>query len=214
MTDIETPRPEVPVRVKTHRIPRGSSSSLDDCPKVNNQMKLEESSDFVDERKTNTQTKYGEQENKMRYRHLSDTNFNPFRLNPFVKSIKSFKSQSTNEAELNYASNYDKSLPMSNGNTHSNQNYFLQSSDMIDSPSNNVHSVRKDDFELDRNINQIDQKVPHFKNFVEELQYKIAHSLPSVPRVAECENDLQHDDNSECSSSNSCYMYIDPVHHV
>ena len=61
--------------------------------------------------------------------------------------------------------------------THSNQNYFLQSSDMIDSLSNNVHSVRKDDFELDRNINQIDQKVPHFKNFVEELQYKIAHSL-------------------------------------
>jgi hypothetical protein len=153
-------------------------------------MKLEESSDFVDERKTNTQTKYGEQENKMRYRHLSDTNFNPFRLNPFVNSIKGFKSQSTNEAELNYASNYDKSLPMSNGNTHSNQNYFLQSSDMIDSPSNNVPSVRKDGFELDRNINQIDQKVPHFKNFVEELQYKIAHSLPSVPRVEECENDL------------------------
>jgi hypothetical protein len=26
---------------------------------------------------------------------------------------------------------------------------------MIDLPSNNVHSVRKDDFELDRNINQI-----------------------------------------------------------
>ena len=98
--------------------------------------------------------------------------------------------------------------------THSNQNYFLQSSDMIDSLSNNVHSVRKDDFELDRNINQIDQKVPHFKNFVEELQYKIAQSLPNVPRVEECENDLQHDDNSECSSSNSCYMYIDPVHHV
>jgi hypothetical protein len=85
---------------------------------------------------------------------------------------------------------------------------------MIDSLSNNVHSVRKDDFELDRNINQIDQKVPHFKNFVEELQYKIAQSLPNVPRVEECENDLQHDDNSECSSSNSCYMYIDPVHHV
>ena len=43
--------------------------------------------------------------------------------------------------------------------THSNQNYFLQSSDMIDSLTNNVHSVRKDDFELDRNINQFDQKV-------------------------------------------------------
>ena len=96
--------------------------------------------------------------------------------------------------------------------THSNQNYFVQSSDMIDLPSNNVHSVRKDDFELDRNINQIDQKVPDFKNL--KLQYKIAHSLPSVPRVEECENDLQHDDNSECSSSNSCYMYIYPVHHV
>ena len=70
--------------------------------------------------------------------------------------------------------------------THSNQNYFVKSSDMIDLPSNNVYSVRKDDFELDRNINQIDHKVPHFKNFVEELQYKIAHSLPSVPRVEEC----------------------------
>jgi hypothetical protein len=55
--------------------------------------------------------------------------------------------------------------------------YFLQSSDMIDSPSNNVPSVRKDGFELDRNINQIDQKVPHFKNFVEELQYKIISLL-------------------------------------
>ena len=98
--------------------------------------------------------------------------------------------------------------------THSNRTYFLQSSDMIDLPSNNVHSVRKDDFELGRNINQIDQKVPHFKNFVEELQYKIAHSLPNAPRVEECENDLQHDDNSECSSTNSYYMYIDPVHHV
>jgi hypothetical protein len=85
---------------------------------------------------------------------------------------------------------------------------------MIDSPSNNVHSVRTDDFELDRNINQIDQKVPHFKNFVEELQYKIAHSLPNVPRIEECVNDMQLDDNSECRSSNSCYMYIDPVHHV
>jgi len=213
VTDIETPRPEVPTRVKTHSMPRGSSSSLDDCPKVNNQMQSEESSDFVDERKTNTQTKYGEQENKMRYRHLSDPNFNPFRLNPFVKRVSSLESISTNDTELNNTPNYEKSLPMSQDNTHSSQNYFLQSSDMIDSPSNTVHSVRKDDFELDRNINQSDQKVPHFKNFVEELQYKIAHSLPNVSRVEECENDLQHDDNSECSSSNS-YMYIDPVHHV
>jgi hypothetical protein len=33
-------------------------------------MKLEESSDFVDERKTNTQTKYGEQENKNSVKYL------------------------------------------------------------------------------------------------------------------------------------------------
>jgi hypothetical protein len=47
---------------------------------------------------------------------------------------------------------------LKNDSPHFLENYFVQSSDMIDLPSNNVHSVRKDDFELDRNINQIDQK--------------------------------------------------------
>lgn len=213
MKDKGTPRPDVPIRVMTHRMPHGSSSSpLDDCP----QIQSEESSDFVYERKPNTQAKYGEQENKMGHRHLSDPYFNPCHLNPFVKRINRSASISTSDTELNNTPNYDKSFPMSQDNTHSSQNYFLQSSDMIDSPSNTVHSVRKDDFELDRNINQIDQKVPHFKNFVEELQYKIAHSLPHVSRVEECENDRQHDSNTECSSGNSGYtcMYIDAIHHV
>jgi hypothetical protein len=40
-----------------------------------------------------------------------------FKVHYFIKRIKSLESKSTNEAELDYASNYDKSLPMSNVNT-------------------------------------------------------------------------------------------------